>query len=163
MPPGRKPTPAHQRVLQRTDTSGDCWLYLGATNGRGYGVVGVWVERANGRPWRNGYVHRVVYEAVKGPIPEGMEIAHSCDVRNCVRPEHLSLMTHRENEDDKLAKRRQSHGEHRWSAKLTEDDVREIRRRHSAGESAYSLAKAFNISSSSAENVVNRKRWRHVA
>ena len=42
-------------------------------------------------------VHRLSYEAFKGPIPEGMHIDHLCRVRNCYNPEHLEAVTQAEN------------------------------------------------------------------
>ena len=71
-----------------TKTEG-CWLWSGADNGNGYGTVYV-----NGRKT---YAHRVSYEMAHGPIPVGLQIDHLCRVRNCVRPEHLEVVTPREN------------------------------------------------------------------
>jgi hypothetical protein len=62
-----------------------CWLWTGATNGQGYGKH------------RGQYVHRLVYEALVGPIPAGHEIDHLCRVHACSNPSHLEPVTHREN------------------------------------------------------------------
>lgn len=43
------------------------------------------------------YAHRLAYEGLVGPIPEGLQIDHLCRVRNCVNPEHLEPVTSREN------------------------------------------------------------------
>ena len=67
--------------VERTD---GCWLWTGGTN-NGYGRRG------------NRYAHRVVYEALVGPIPADMEIDHLCRVRRCVNPAHLEAVPHAEN------------------------------------------------------------------
>ena len=62
-----------------------CWLWTGATNPKGYGHIG-----RNGRTL---YVHRVVYETLVAPIPDGLTIDHLCHVRTCVNPQHLEPIT----------------------------------------------------------------------
>lgn len=71
-----------------------CWLWTGATTTRkgdpdGYGVLRV--EN------RNMLVHRLLYEAFRGPIPDGLECDHLCRVRRCVNPAHIEPVTHRIN------------------------------------------------------------------
>jgi hypothetical protein len=41
--------------------------------------------------------HRVVYEALVGPVPEGLELDHTCDNPPCCNPGHLEPVTHAEN------------------------------------------------------------------
>lgn len=62
----------------------ECWPYLGA-NTQGYGIYGK--RRA----------HRVSYEMLVGPIPEGLHLDHLCRNRACVNPGHLEPVSHREN------------------------------------------------------------------
>ena len=66
-----------------------CWEWDGAKYGTGYGVVS-WQKK-------NTHAHRVVYELLVGPIPEGLELDHLCRNRGCVRPDHLEPVTHAEN------------------------------------------------------------------
>jgi len=51
-------------------------------------------------------VHRLSWQLHNGPIPPGMQINHTCDVRNCVRPDHLYLGTQRENMRDMVRRGR---------------------------------------------------------
>ena len=66
-----------------------CWSWVGAKNSEGYGSW--WV---GGRHHR---AHRVMYERTKGPIPDGLVIDHLCRNRDCVNPDHLEVVTNREN------------------------------------------------------------------
>lgn len=75
------------KVDRRSDA--ECWLWLAATAGAGYGQFG-----ANGKSVR---AHRYAYEALVGPIPDGLEIDHLCNIRLCVNPGHMEPVTHAEN------------------------------------------------------------------
>jgi len=68
------------------DPSG-CWLWASSL-GRGYGLF--WLKR---------YLpaHRLSYECLVGPIPEGLTLDHLCRVRRCLNPLHLEAVTLREN------------------------------------------------------------------
>lgn len=86
----------------RQDPSG-CWFWTGWRNHDGYGRI-----RLDGRMV---FVHRLVYELSTGPVPEGKEVCHTCDVRHCIRPLHLVAATHEENiRDAKLKGRMRGRG-----------------------------------------------------
>lgn len=78
-----------------------CWLYQGFRAAPGYGEMSY---RST-----NWAVHRLAYFLWKGPIPEGKEIRHKCDIRHCCNPDHLELGTHHENLLDCLKRGR--HGQ----------------------------------------------------
>jgi hypothetical protein len=65
-----------------------CVEWRGRTNGR-YGLFTL-VDR-------NILAHRYAYDEQVGPIPEGLEVDHLCDVKRCVRPDHLEPVTPAEN------------------------------------------------------------------
>jgi HNH endonuclease len=67
------------------EKSDGCWLWRASTNGRGYGT------------FRSQMAHRVAYELLTGPIPDGHELDHLCDVRKCVNPSHLEPVVPRVN------------------------------------------------------------------
>ena len=122
--------------VEKTDT---CWLWCGATN-YGYGVMHI--KRAHRLR-----AHRVSWELSHGPIPLGLYICHRCDVKLCVRPDHLFLGTQVENMADMVLKGRGASGEKHGdimrkvarrgeahpSSRLSEAQVREIMSRRKEG------------------------------
>lgn len=97
-------------------------------------------------------VHRLAYEVWTGPIPEGMLVCHRCDNRRCINPAHLFLGSHSDNSRDAVSKGRfPTHRPPRLSgashpqAKLTDEEVRQIRRRLHAGESGVVLARQYGV------------------
>ena len=77
------------RIVEKIAMGAECWLWLGAVSSSGYGRT---TMNGRGAP-----AHRVVYEALLGPIPDGMTLDHLCRNRLCVRPDHLEPVTMREN------------------------------------------------------------------
>ena len=70
-----------------------CWLWVGHVNAHGYGLAGV---RVAGRSVSR-RAHRLVWENLVGQIPDGLFIDHTCRVRSCVNPDHLRIVTKRQN------------------------------------------------------------------
>lgn len=66
-----------------------CWLWMRSADSSGYGTLNLGGRTAS--------AHRVAYEALRGPIPEGLQIDHLCHTRPCVNPYHMEPVTRREN------------------------------------------------------------------
>lgn len=93
---GRKPTPAIDRVLARCVAgAGGCLLWTGNLTSDGYGTIRIGSRIDGSR--RMTPVHRVTWEHMNGPVPDGLEIDHTCKTRSCVNVQHLRAVTHLEN------------------------------------------------------------------
>lgn len=71
-------------------TESGCWIWMGALSSNGYGNVHM-------RPIGNVVAHRIVYQEVRGFIPDGLDLDHLCRVRCCVNPYHLEPVSRFEN------------------------------------------------------------------
>ena len=159
-------TPVEDRFWEKVDKTKDCWLWTGDINSAGYGRITDY--------WQKILVHRFSYELAHGPIPEGMVILHLCDVKLCVRPEHLKVGTYSDNMKDAIAKGRWEpgaatrgkpgrRGTDAPRAKLTDDDIYVIRGRYAAGQDTVrGLAAEFKVSSSLIHAIVTHKIWTHI-
>lgn len=82
--------PASERFWEKVNADGACWEWDGYRDEGGYGRFR-WHRR------QNGYAHRLAWESLVGPIPEGMALDHLCRHRCCVNPDHLEVVTPQEN------------------------------------------------------------------
>ena len=90
------PSSVLDRLFAKTsyDLNTDCWLWQGEITNNGYGRLAV--KRPDGK-YRSQYAHRLMYEAMVGPIPAGLTLDHLCRVRNCINPAHLEPVSLKEN------------------------------------------------------------------
>lgn len=163
------PVAAHRPDL------GPCWVWKAGRISSGYGML-----RAQSVPL---LAHRVGYEIQIGPIPERLHICHHCDYRLCVRGLHLFTGTPKENYEDSRRKGRHAHGERHGSktrpfvpylkahpeealrgeahpmAKLTSDEVREIR---AIGDalSPTELGRRYGVTRSNVYRILGGLTWK---
>lgn len=83
--------PRVEYVEEDRGYSTPCWIWQLSKSEPGYG------NAYNPKTRKKTKAHRMMYERVKGPIPEGLEIDHLCRVPSCVNPDHLEAVTHYEN------------------------------------------------------------------
>lgn len=132
-----------------------CWLWTGYISKGGYPRL-----TANGKV-RD--AHRISWELVNGPIPDGMVIRHLCHSPSCTNPEHLALGTAAQNSRDMVDAGRSCRGEKHKLAKLNDKKVIYIRNAVALGEaSEQELAATFHITLTAIHNVVTGKSWSHI-
>lgn len=134
------------RRRSEPDPNRGCWLWTGATNHNGYGVM-LNAKRKTVR------AHRVCFEAANGPIPDGSHVCHTCDTPCCVNPDHLWLGSIKDNAIDKTRKGRNP------VVALTPFQVREIR---ASPDNTNTLARRYGVGWNSVDNARKGKTYAHV-
>lgn len=145
-----------KRFWDKVDQSGGadvCWPWLASRMGSGYGQF--YLGRIMG-------AHRAAYEIAKGPVPAELYVLHSCDNKLCCNPAHLSLGTHQDNMDDMTSRQRRAVGERHPLAKLTAENVIEIRRLRAAGVRSPTISRKFGVTPRLIRKVLDGQGWRHV-
>lgn len=147
------PVPVHRPEL------GPCHVWIGAKNTRHYGKI-VCGSKYDGT--RRIYMaHRAAWFLTHGAWPR-LAILHLCDNPSCVRAEHLREGTIAENNADTVAKGRHVHGETHPRARLSNEQVLQIKAAIAAGGKNYLLAERFGVGRSTIATIRAGKQWRHL-
>lgn len=147
------------RLLARTappDARG-CRIWQGGTR-NGYGILSVDGEMR--------YTHRLTWTLLRGPIPPGLQVLHTCDVKPCNALEHFFLGTQLDNLEDMRRKGRAVNPPVHYHddlagvlhplVTLADVDVAAIRLRYAQGAGQRELARAFGCSQSTIHRYVYR-------
>lgn len=107
------------------------------------------------------FAHRVIWQHVNGPVPDGMEINHINGIKNDNRIANLELATPSENIRHAYATglNKAANGEASARAKLTAANVESIHVRRANGESAKKLALEMGVSVDTISAVTSGRRW----
>lgn len=140
--------------LSIPEPNSGCHLFLGYVNEDGYGRFFYEGKRA--------LSHRASYQMHCGEIPGDLQVLHHCDNPCCVNPVHLFLGTVNDNMKDMVRKGRQSKlcGEDAGNARLTANQVVEIRREASSGKRHRDIASAYGVSRSMVSAIVRGEHWK---
>lgn len=146
------------RFWSKVDRRGpdECWEWTRARNELGYGRF-----RFRGCLY---YAHRMAWELVNGPVPEALEVCHTCDNPPCCNPAHLFVGTHADNLGDMATKGRAKPvpilGEQNGNSRLTSEEVEAIRRRYVRGVTRQvDLAREYGISQPTISCVIRATTW----
>lgn len=77
----------------------------------------------------------------------------------CVNPGHLYWATPQENQNERVKHNTSNRGEQQWLAKLTSNDVLEIRKMLVAGFSQAGIARQYGLAPSTVSNIKTGKHW----
>lgn len=138
---------------------GECWNWLSGCDGHGYGAFLVCGKQE--------MAHRFSYQFYIGEIPEGKCVLHRCDNPKCVNPNHLWIGTKGQNNTDRSNKGRNAKnvqfqdrkGERNARAKLTNEDVINIRKSHLNG---VKCAEFYGVTHALIYAIRKRKIWKHI-
>jgi hypothetical protein len=135
-----------QRLWERVDKTGgpnSCWPWMGFRKYSGYGQVAFYSSEYS-------LTHRVAYELTTGEqIEDGLIILHTCDNPPCCNPRHLRKGTKKDNTHDMVNPK----------AKLTRDEVLEIKRLLRDGMSQKKIARIFGVNGGTISCIDSGRNW----
>lgn len=137
-----------ERFNKYVKKEGDCWLWTGAKDIKGYGIF--YYEK------HSRFAHRVsliLFGKVKEFTP-GLQVLHSCRNKCCVNPDHLREDTQLSNSEDKRRDKTNCAGNRCHFAKLTWEKVNEIRNNPKVDN-----ASKYNVSKSTINKILKGKSW----
>jgi len=107
-------------------------------------------------------VARHIYEACFGEVPKGKLVRHKCDNYKCINPEHLELGTPKDNMVDMSKRNRnfRAHGEKNGRAKLTIEQVEEIRKLKGK-EASEKVGKVYGVAGRTVRDIWTGKGWQY--
>jgi hypothetical protein len=154
---------------------GPCWLWTASRNEFGYGKF-AYRDRTGKQHCAR--AHRYAWELINGAIPSGAFLLHQCDVKACVRPDHLRIGDRDQNTAEAIARGRIAQGaqhwarrlpgtiprgEQRYNAKLTAAQAQTIRIRYaSGGVTQAALGRTYGITRESVRDILRGRNWKHV-
>lgn len=128
-----------------------CWVWQRGRFAEGYGAIVIEKKTMS--------THRLSWILFRGDIPKRTHVCHNCDNPPCCNPDHLFLGTTQDNTADRHEKGRDASGQKNGNAKLTDDEVTEIRQRYEGKYGQLTrLAEEYAVSVDQIRNIVRGKQ-----
>lgn len=135
----------------------NCWIWTASINGE-YGQFRI--KRKTKK------AHRLSYEFLRGAVPNSVYneygkricVLHICNTPKCVNPYHLYLGSDQDNTNDKIKINNHTHGETHAAAKLTNEQVKQIRKLAKKGICQRILAEKFKVTRPHISKIINCKQ-----
>ena len=147
-----------QRALDKSSYNENNCLEFHGSKARGYGKI-----------YFNGklrLIHRLSYELHNSEIKENLLVRHKCDNRACWNPDHLELGTYKDNMKDMVDRghsgRTHNNGISNGRSKLSEQDVKEIKKLIASGIKHKEIAGIYSVDRSQVSKIRLNKTWKHV-
>ena len=130
-----------------------CWPWMMSNNGDGYGQI-----KVGGNNWT---ASRLAFTLATGTPAEGQLVCHHCDNPICCNPAHLYAGSKSDNEKDKVARNRKNPvtGQRNHFAKLSEDQVQNIRRLFDQGMTNVAIGKMMGVHHSTISKIRTGGSW----
>ena len=147
----------HSKISVKSDD--ECWIWMASIGTTGYGRFSI------KHKWYKAHV--IAYRLATGKWPENELVMHTCDNTLCVNPKHLVDATYFENNFDSICKGRRlmphKPGESNGNAKLTVQDVLEIRRLAKETTLTYTeIGIQYHVQAPAIYKIVNKLTWKHI-
>ena len=150
-----KRTSKQSMLLKRLIDSNGCWIWTGAKYKSGYGAVSYLNTSCK--------THRLSMHFWKGfDLSSNNPVCHMCDVPACFNPDHLYVGTYKQNTFDAIDRGRFCVGELHHKAKLSNNQVIDIRKMYQKGHSVADIADKFSVSRKLIRRVITRETWKHI-
>jgi hypothetical protein len=152
----RKVHPNRKEIIYKIDSNG-CWICTSHSKDD-FGYPYYFFE---GKLIR---MSRYMYQKHKGTIPNNLIIRHTCDNSSCINPDHLTIGTKKDNMQDAVLRERNIRGERVHTNKLTEEQVREIKKLLQNKYRGYitDIAKMFNVTLECISSIKAGHNWKHI-
>ena len=151
-----------QRMLIERSVVDDkgCWNWTWCKSSDGYGRVTI--------DYKVTLAHRLSYRVFNGEFPDEMFICHHCDNPSCINPDHLFVGTMSDNMKDAYDKgilhppHQFKKGDPNVNRKLSNEQVKEIKRLMGLGYQQKQVAKIFNVSPTTVMRIVKKRMYKEI-